>query len=167
MKSYTQAELNNLKTADIVGIYNAHAETMGATIIKKFRDKATAISRTLVMQEKAIEEYEKTTKVDLEAEAEAESEKPAKSKKPAKGNSKTEMSSKVEIATPRDTREGSIGHMMFGYINENQELGLTVQELVDYMVANYSKPRSDVPITKGFVVDTIRYFLRNGNIKLS
>jgi hypothetical protein len=35
------------------------------------------------------------------------------------------------------------------------------------MVANYTKPRSDVPITKGFVVDTIRYFIRNGNIKLS
>jgi DNA-binding MarR family transcriptional regulator len=269
MNTYNQEYLNGMKTSDIVGIYNAHAEKLGATIIKKFRDKATAISRTLVMQEKAIEEYEKAAKVEptvaltdkehvalmaiaqngldgmggkepadllgdnyswfdnddlvkltgmtkhqcsglmsaleqkgLAANSEEgvngqgpdlwylsntgidmaqtlkdeplpeikkEAKKPAKvkSKGNSKGNSKTELSSKVEIAKSRDTREGSIGYMMFGHINDKQEQGLTVQELVDYMVANYSKPRSDVPITKGFVIDTIRYFLRNGNIKLS
>jgi len=191
MKSYTHSELATLKTADIVGIYNAHAETLGSTVISKFRDKATAVARTLVMQEKVVEIENEKLAAELEAAAEepvveepvvapepvVEAKNPAKkpvnkitklaAKKSTKGNSKTDMTANVEIAQARDTREGSIGHMMFAHITANQELGLTVQELVDFMVTNYTKPRSDVPITKGFVVDTIRYFIRNGNIKLS
>jgi hypothetical protein len=183
MNTYNEADLSTLKTADILGIYNAHASTIGATVINKFRDKKTAIARTLVIQEKAVEIENEKIAADLEAaaaeepvvapepvvEAKKPVNKPAKlpAKKSTKGNSKTDMTANVEIAQARETREGSIGHMMFAHITANQELGLTVQELVDFMVANYTKPRSDVPITKGFVVDTIRYFIRNGNIKLS
>jgi len=184
MKLYNQAELATLKTAEIVGIYNAYAETTGATVINKFRDKATAVARTLVMQElnntlapsKTAEPEDKVQAVEAE-EPVVEAKKPAKkpvnkpaklpAKKSTKGNSKTDMTAKVEIAQARDTREGSIGYMMFAHITANQDLGLTVQELVDFMVTNYTKPRSDVAITKGFVVDTVRYFIRNGNIKLS
>jgi hypothetical protein len=201
MNTYNEADLSTFKTADILGIYNAHASTIGATVISKFRDKKTAIARTLLIQEKAVEIENEKLAAELEAAAEepvveepvveepvveepvaapepvVEAKNPAKkpvnkpaklpAKKSTKGNSKTDMTAKVEIAQARDTREGSIGHMMFAHITDNQELGLTVQELVDFMVANYTKPRSDVPITKGFVVDTIRYFIRNGNIKLS
>ena len=187
MKSYTHAELATLKTAEIVGIYNAHADTLGSTVISKFRDKATAVARTLVMQASAIEIDNQKIAADLEAaaveepvavpEPVVEAKKPAKkpvnkpaklpAKKSTKGNSKTDMTAKVEIAQARVSREGSIGYIMFAYINDNKGLGLTVQELVDYMAANYTKPRSDVAITKGFVVDTVRYFIRNGNIKLS
>jgi hypothetical protein len=181
MNTYNEADLSTLKTADILGIYNAHASTIGATVINKFRDKKTAFARTLLIQEKAVEIENEKLAADLEAataeEPVVEAKNPAKkpvnkpaklpAKKSTKGNSKTDMTAKVEIAQARDTREGSIGHMMFAHITDNQELGLTVQELVDFMVANYTKPRSDVPITKGFVVDSIRYFIRNGNIKLS
>jgi len=187
MKLYNQPELAMLKTADIVGIYNAHAETLGSTVISKFRDKATAVARTLIMQANAIEIENQKIAADLEAataeepvaapEPVVEAKKPAKkpvnkpaklpAKKSTKGNSKTDMTAKVEIAQARDTREGSIGYMMFAHITANQDLGLTLQELVDFMVTNYTKPRSDVAITKGFVVDTVRYFIRNGNIKLS
>ena len=203
MNTYNEADLSTFKTADILGIYNAHASTIGATVISKFRDKKTAIARTLLIQEKAVEIENEKLAAELEVaaeepvveepvveepvvapepvveepaaapepvvEAKKPVNKPAKlpTKKSTKGNSKTDMTANVEIAQARDTREGSIGHMMFAHITANQELGLTVQELVDFMVANYTKPRSDVPITKGFVVDTIRYFIRNGNIKLS
>jgi hypothetical protein len=197
MNTYNEADLSTFKTADILGIYNAHASTIGATVISKFRDKKTAIARTLLIQEKAVEIENEKLAAELEAaaeepvveepvveepvveepvaapepvvEAKKPVNKPAKlpAKKSTKGNSKTDMTANVEIDKVRETREGSIGHMMFAHITDNQELGLTVQELVDFMVANYTKPRSDVPITKGFVVDTIRYFIRNGNIKLS
>jgi len=187
MNTYNEADLSTLKTADILGIYNAHASTIGATVINKFRDKKTAIARTLLIQEKAVEIENEKLAAELEAataeepvaapEPVVEAKNPAKkpvnklaklaAKKSTKGNSKTDMTANVEIAQARDTREGSIGYMMFAHITANQELGLTVQELVDFMVTNYTKPRSDVPITKGFVVDTIRYFIRNGNIKLS
>jgi hypothetical protein len=201
MNTYNEADLSTFKTADILGIYNAHASTIGATVISKFRDKKTAIARTLLIQEKAVEIENEKLAAELEAAAEepvveepvveepvveepvaapepvVEAKNPAKkpvnkpaklpAKKSTKGNSKTDMTANVEIAQARDTREGSIGYMMFAHITANQELGLTVQELVDFMVTNYTKPRSDVPITKGFVVDTIRYFIRNGNIKLS
>ena len=196
MNTYNEADLSTFKTANILGIYNAHASTIGATVISKFRDKKTAIARTLLIQEKAVEIENEKLAAELEAAAEepvveepvveepvaapepvVEAKNPAKkpvnkpaklpAKKSTKGNSKTDMTANVEIAQARDTREGSIGYMMFAHITANQELGLTVQELVDFMVTNYTKPRSDVPITKGFVVDTIRYFIRNGNIKLS
>ena len=196
MNTYNEADLSTFKTANILGIYNAHASTIGATVISKFRDKKTAIARTLLIQEKAVEIENEKLAAELEAAAEepvveepvveepvaapepvVEAKNPAKkpvnkpaklpAKKSTKGNSKTDMTANVEIAQARDTREGSIGYMTFAHITANQELGLTVQELVDFMVTNYTKPRSDVPITKGFVVDTIRYFIRNGNIKLS
>ena len=181
MNTYNEADLSTFKTADILGIYNAHASTIGATVISKFRDKKTAIARTLLIQEKAVEIENEKLAADLETataeEPVVEANKPDKkpvnkpaklpAKKSTKGNSKTDMSAKVEIDKVRETREGSIGHMMFAHITANQEIGLTVQELVDFMVTNYTKPRSDVAITKGFVVDTVRYFIRNGNIKLS
>jgi len=187
MKSYTHAELATLKTADIVDLHNLYAGRLDVKVVNKFRDKVTAIIRTLGLQDQVVDINNQKLAADLEAAAAeepvsapepvVEAKKPAKKpvNKPAKlpaknstkGNSKTDMTAKVEIAQARDTREGSIGYMMFAHITANQDLGLTVQELVDFMVGNYTKPRSDVAITKGFVVDTVRYFIRNGNIKLS
>ena len=181
MKIYNQAELATLKTAEIVDLHNLYAGWLDVKVVNKFRDKVTAITRTLGLQDQVVDINNQKLAADLEAASAEESvveepvveepvvEEPVKkaAAKSTKGNSKTDMTAEVEIAQARETREGSIGHLMFAHITANQDLGLTVQELVDFMVANYTKPRSDVPITKGFVVDTVRYFIRNGNIKLS
>ena len=191
MKIYNQAELATLKTAEIVDLHNLYAGWLDVKVVNKFRDKVTAIIRTLGLQDQVVDINNQKLAADLEAASAEESvveepvveepvveepvveepvvEEPVKkaAAKSTKGNSKTDMTAEVEIAQARETREGSIGHLMFAHITANQDLGLTVQELVDFMVANYTKPRSDVPITKGFVVDTVRYFIRNGNIKLS
>jgi len=181
MKIYNQAELATLKTAEIVDLHNLYAGWLDVKVVNKFRDKVTAIIRTLGLQDQVVDINNQKLAADLEAASAEESvveepvveepvvEEPVKkaAAKSTKGNSKTDMTAEVEIAQARETREGSIGYLMFAHITANQDLGLTVQELVDFMVANYTKPRSDVPITKGFVVDTVRYFIRNGNIKLS
>ena len=176
MNIYNQAELATLKTAEIVDLHNLYAGWLDVKVVNKFRDKVTAIIRTLGLQDQVVDINNQKLTADLEAASAEESvveepvvEEPVKkaAAKSTKGNSKTDMTAEVEIAQARETREGSIGYLMFAHITANQDLGLTVQELVDFMVANYTKPRSDVPITKGFVVDTVRYFIRNGNIKLS
>lgn len=156
MNTYSQAELNTLKLADITDLYNQYATVTGAKQVKKFRDKPTAVKRTLDIQEQLPQPEPEVT-----AEPEATT-KPAK--KASKGNSKTDMTAQVVIVKQRNNGKGSIGEMMFAYISANH---VTVQELVDYMVANYSKPRSSVPVTAGFVINTIRYFVREGSLKFA
>lgn len=70
----------------------------------------------------------------------------------------------VSIANKPNFRKGSIGEMMFGYIECNE--GITLQELVDYMVANYKKPRADSEVDAAFITSTIRYFVRKGALEI-
>lgn len=253
MTTYTEAQLSALKLAEVTAIYNEMAEKVETKPVKKFRDKPTAIARTLDIQTKLPEEKPEVTLTDkehvalmaiaqngldqmcgneptdlledncsyfdlsemvtitgmskhqcsglmsaldekgliLDTEEGINGEGPdqwvmtdegikvaqsiwylplpeikKEAKKSAgKGNSKTDMNAKVEIVKQRNSKEGSIGEMMFNHIAENT--GITVQELVDFMVANYEKPRSNVPITQGFVVNTIRYFVREGSLKFA
>ncbi len=48
---YTQEELNSISMVQITDQYNAVGKLIGLKAVKKFRDKATAISRTLDAQE--------------------------------------------------------------------------------------------------------------------
>jgi len=65
MNTYNQAELSNLKIADITALYNDFATVTGAKQIKKFSDKTTAIKRILQIQEIA------APYIDVEPEPEA------------------------------------------------------------------------------------------------
>jgi len=252
MNTYNATELNSLKLAEIVDLYNAYATITGDKQVKKFRDKPTAVKRTLEIQTRLPEEkpvVELTDKEHVALMAIAQNgldgmggEEPAdlhsdnfswfdngdliqltgmskhqcsglmaaleekglivnseegvngegpdqwymsdegidlaqnlkdqplpEIKKEAKkgnskGNSKTDMNAKIVIAKQRNNQEGSIGEMMFNHVAEND---LTVQELVDFMVANYTKPRSNVPVTAAFVINSIRYFVREGSLKFA
>ncbi len=175
MNTYNEAELNTLKLADITDLYNQLATVTGDKPVKKFRDKPTAVKRTVAIQEIAAPymdvEPESNGKSDDQVALEKGFEKLAETKKPAKkaegkGNSKTDMNAKVEIAKARENKEGSIADAVFTAVIE---LGNpTVQELTDHIVETYTKPRSNVPVTHGFVVSTIRYFLTNeGTLKFS
>lgn len=70
----------------------------------------------------------------------------------------------VSIANKPNFRKGSIGEMMFGHIECNE--GIALQELVDYMVANYKKPRADSEVDTAFITSTIRYFVRKGALEI-
>lgn len=175
MTTYTEAQLSALKLAEVTAIYNEMAEKVETKPVKKFRDKPTAVARTLDIQTKLPEE--KTASINGEPVTDEEaknhlnglhkavlsSEKEAK--KSSKGNSKTDMNAKIVIVKQRNNQEGSIGEMMFSHIAEAGDL--TVQELVDYMVTNYTKPRSNVPVTAAFVINSIRYFVREGSLNFA
>lgn len=258
MKTFNEAQLSALKLAEITVEYNKLAEVSGDKQVKKFRDKPTAIARTLqlqalvapYMEAKEVEEKPVVTLTEKEHVAlmaiaqngmdQMGGEEPAdlhgdncswfdngdliqitgmskhqcsglmaaleekglivnseegvngegpdqwymsdegidlaqslkdeplpeikkEAKKASKGNSKTDMNAKIVIAKQRNNQEGSIGEMIFNHIAENADL--TVQELVDFMVANYTKPRSNVPVTAAFVINSIRYFVREGSLK--
>ena len=50
MKLYNQAELSTLKLSDIADLYNRYASITGDKPVIKFRDKPTAVKRTLEIQ---------------------------------------------------------------------------------------------------------------------
>jgi len=274
MNTYNQAELSTLKLADIADLYNQYASITGAKPVSKFRDKPTAVKRTLEIQaiaapfmdvepvaapEPVVSLTDKEhvalmaviangldgmggeepihllddnfswfdngdlikltgmskhqcsglmSSLELKglignseeginqegpdqwfvsdegirvAQAikdqpipvitpEPEVTKPTKAPKKAKagnskGNSKTDMTSLLEIAKERNNKEGSIAEAVFAAVNHFSNP--TVQQVVDQVVATYKKPRSNVTITQGFVVSTIRYFVKEGSLKFS
>ena len=50
MNTYNQADLFSLKLAEIADLYNYCARVTGNKTVTKFRDKATAVKRTLEIQ---------------------------------------------------------------------------------------------------------------------
>lgn len=158
MNTYNSADLTNMKLADITDLYNQYATITGDKPVKKFRDKPTAVERTLKIQDIA------APYMDVEPEPTKPAKKAAK-KSTGKGNTKTDMTAKVEIAKGRENKEGSIADAIFTAVIE---LGYpTVQELTDHVANTYTKPRSNVPVTAGFVVSTIRFFVNEGTLKFS
>lgn len=186
MKIYNQAELSTLKLADIADLYNQYASVTGAKPVSKFRDKPTAVKRTLEIQEVAapfmdVEPEEEVIEAPVvtpepAVAPEPEVAKPTKApKKPAKakagsskGNSKTDMTSLVTLVKDRDSnKEGSIGYVLFECMKQAGEKGVTVKQLVEYGIANHHKPRSSEPNTVGYVVTAIRFFVKEGNLSFS
>jgi len=166
MNTYNQAELSTLKLADIADLYNQYVSITGDKPVTKFRDKPTAVKRTLEIQAIAAPFMD----VEPVAAPEPVVTKPTKTPKKAKagnskGNSKTDMTSLLEIAKERNNKEESIAEAVFAAVNHFSNP--TVQQVVDQVVATYEKPRSNVPITQGFVVSTIRYFVKEGSLKFS
>ena len=182
MNTYNQADLFSLKLAEIADLYNYCARVTGNKTVTKFRDKATAVKRTLEIQAIAAPfmDVEPVAAPEPEAAPEAAPEpeaapkpevtKPTKAPKKAKagsskGNSKTDMTSLLEIAKERNNKEESIAEAVFAAVNHFSNP--TVQQVVDQVLATYKKPRSNVTITQGFVVSTIRYFVKEGSLKFS
>jgi len=178
MKLYNQAELSTLKLSDIADLYNRYASITGDKPVTKFRDKPTAVKRTLEIQAIAapfmdvepVAAPEPVVTPEPVAAPEPVVTKPTKTPKKAKagnskGNSKTDMTSLLEIAKERNNKEESIAEAVFAAVNHFSNP--TVQQVVDQVVATYEKPRSNVPITQGFVVSTIRYFVKEGSLKFS
>jgi len=163
------ADLNSVRFAELSNVYNGYAHELGIKEIKKFRDKPTGIKRVTEIMAQYQEAVAKVEQTETPAPV-----KPVKAAKPAKkstgkgkgkGNTKTDMTTKVEIAKGRENKEASIADAVFTAVIEFGNP--TVQELVDHIVETYTKPRSDVPVTRGFVVSAIRFFVKEGTLKFS
>lgn len=275
MNTYNQAELNTLKLADITDLYNGYAITCKAKQVKKFRDKPTAVVRTLEMQDAALKvEWDKKIEADqIKAKAEdvarssrtkratdkkltakehvafnaivsngldamggsepadllednmswfdnadlikatgfskhqcagliasleqkgfvVNSEEgingegpdqwsltdaginyaqqikdepvPEVDVKPA-GNTGTrfDLEQKVTIVKG-EPKEGTIEHTIFQAINEG--LYTTAGEIVDYVIANHTRPRSDQKVDAQYAIHNIKWFTKKGHLQLS
>lgn len=157
MTNYTEAQISSMKLAEIVALYNELAATIGAKPVNRFSSKTAAASRFLALQEQAGQTHQyQLEEVELAAEVEPAAED--KTEEPTKDQQV------VSIANKPNFRKGSIGEMMFGHIECNE--GITLQELVDYMVTNYKKPRADSEVDAAFITSTIRYFVRKGALEI-
>lgn len=67
MNTYNEAELKTLKLADITDLYNTLAKKADVKQVNKFRDKPTAVKRTLEIQnDVAAKEWEKNVEAKAE-----------------------------------------------------------------------------------------------------
>lgn len=159
MTTYTEAQLSSMTIAQLADLFNKAAVAAGYKTIKKFSDKKTAIRRTFDICEVAF------PYVEAEPEAAPQPTAEPEAKKATKGNSKTDSGAVVSIKHTPNFREGSIGQLMFAHVAASQ--GITVKELTDHMVNSYTKPRSGKPVDSAFIISTVRYFVRKGELELN
>ena len=181
MNTYNQAELSNLKIADITALYNDFATVTGAKQIKKFSDKTTAIKRTLQIQEIA------APYVDVEPEPEAteapepettEAVKPpkkAKAAKEAKPEGKTftmlvgadTLTYNVEettVTVEKEAKEGTLAASIIQAVKDSIDGSFT--EVADNLIASYSRPKSAKTVDQAFAIRKIKKAAQKGFVKL-
>lgn len=151
MTNYTETQISSMKLAEIVALYNELAATIDAKPVNRFSSKAAAASRFLALQEQVGQTHQCHLE-EVEPADEDKTEEPTKDQQV------------VSIANKPNFRKGSIGEMMFDHITANE--GISFQALIDYMVANYKKPRADSEVDAAFIVSTIRYFVRKDALEI-
>ena len=163
---FTQAELESQKLADITSHYNEVAKLIGLKAVKKFRDKLTAVSRTLDAQE--------TYRDDLETAAKAAAKESTKTSKAPKQPSEKGSVRQNKFGISEDSvievvkgepKEGSIEHSLF--IAINHEMCVTVKEIVAYIVANHKRPRSGETVDEQYALHNIKWFVKKGHLKVT
>lgn len=167
MKFYTQYDLNTLKLSEVTDFYNTVASQLGLKAVKKFRDKPTAIKRTLDAQELLREEQaEAPVAKPVKAPKATKKTTPAKAAKaaPVATGSRFDLTQTVEIVKG-DPKDGSIEATIFTAVRD--DLCSTVAELVDYIVSNHKRPRSGLGVDTNYAIHNIKWFARKGHIKLS
>ena len=181
MNTYNQAELSNLKIADITALYNDFATVTGAKQIKKFSDKTTAIKRILQIQEIA------APYIDVEPEPEAteapepettEAVKPpkkAKAAKEAKPEGKTftmlvgadTLTYNVEettVTVEKEAKEGTLAASIIQAVKDSIDGSFT--EVADNLIASYSRPKSAKTVDQAFAIRKIKKAAQKGFVKL-
>jgi hypothetical protein len=164
---YTQEELQGQSMAWITDQYNIVGKLIGLKAVKKFRDKATAISRTLDAQE--------TYREDL---AEAAKQAAKTSKKTSKNDSQSSLRSNklglsedsiIGFKTGIEPKAGTIEDSLVscireGYDADMEEFTLTVKEIVDIVSKSHKRPRSLEPVDQQYVIHNIKWFIRKGHL---
>jgi len=189
MNTYNQAELSNLKIADITALYNDFATVTGAKQIKKFSDKTTAIKRILQIQEIAAPyidvepEPEATEAPEPEATEAPEPEtteavkppKKAKAAKEAKPEGKTftmlvgadTLTYNVEettVTVEKEAKEGTLAASIIQAVKDSIDGSFT--EVADNLIASYSRPKSAKTVDQAFAIRKIKKAAQKGFVKL-
>jgi len=192
----TEASLQEVKFADLATIYNIFARELGQKELKKFRDKTTGIARILKIQaefveankskERDIAEAREINRIEADSDAARDTREeteqtfqklnPSSTDRvnncpnsaesaPATKNAKsrTDMETTIQIVSGQP-KEGSIGDSIYTAVGSHD--CDTVGKVVDWMLANYTKPRSNLPVSQSFVVGTINWFVNKGDLEL-
>ena len=181
MNTYNQAELSNLKIADITALYNDFATVTGAKQIKKFSDKTTAIKRILQIQEIAAPyidvepEPEATEAPEPEATEAVKPPKKAKAAKEAKPEGKTftmlvgadTLTYNVEettVTVEKEAKEGTLAASIIQAVKDSIDGSFT--EVADNLIASYSRPKSAKTVDQAFAIRKIKKAAQKGFVKL-
>lgn len=171
---HTEEELASESMAWITDHHNKVVNALGLKSVKKFRDKATAISRTLSAQEDYNEEL-------IEAVKSAAKE----SKKTSKQNSETFIKTnklgltassiigykgipfKGKVNSRMNTIEDTIILCLVkSYAADLEEFTLTLEELVHEVMHTHKRPRSSGAVDKQYVIHNIKWFLKKGRLTI-
>lgn len=162
IQTRTEAQITELKFSEQAPIYNEFATALGIKQLKKFRDKATGVSRILQIQEQYVEERD-----EILAEQKAKAAKAVKKveKAVAKDNKRqTRFDMDLVVATVKDeTKEGTIENSLHAAIASGYT---TAGEIVDHLVATHKRPRSGLGVDEQYVVHNIKWFVKKGHLKL-
>ena len=177
MNTYNQAELSNLKIADITALYNDFATVTGSNQIKKFSDKTTAIKRTLQIQEIAapyvdVEPVEEATEAPVEEATEAPVEeateapvvKPAKKAKKAKaaepegksitmlinGETLTYNVEETTVTVEKEAKEGTLAASIVQAVKDS--IDGSFAEVATNLIASYNRPKSAKTVDQAFAI---------------
>lgn len=142
-KTYSSAELSALTIGDLVRIYNAYALGLGATLVKKFRDKPTAIKRVLQIQDAPT--------------AEEPVAKPAK-KSAKKETEKTEDEPRNFKLGDIYPKAGTSHDCLVSCINEEpiSEEALAVNFINVYSLEYKGNKEVDISFAKGYISGALR-----------
>ena len=183
MNTYNQAELSNLKIADITALYNDFATVTGSNQIKKFSDKTTAIKRTLQIQEIAapyvdVEPVEEATEAPVEEATEAPVVKPAKKAKKAKaaepegksitmlinGETLTYNVEETTVTVEKEAKEGTLAASIVQAVKDS--IDGSFAEVATNLIASYNRPKSAKTVDQAFAIRKIKKAAQKGFVKL-
>jgi hypothetical protein len=143
MSTYNQADLLNLKLAEIADLYNQYVSVTGDKPVTKFRDKPTAVKRTLEIQVIA------APYMDVEPVA-----------NPAKKSAKKETKDEPRNFKLSDLRpkENTAFHTLISLIGTG---GISEKDLIEGFIENYSfqykgDKEVDISFAKGYISGALR-----------
>lgn len=152
MNLFSKSQLEVKKLSEITDHYNSISKLIGLKAVKKFRDKATAVNRTLEVQE--------TYSEDL-AEQKA---KTVKLTKPSP--SKKVKTSSFHLIIPKfeeTPKQNTIEHTIYEALVSGPT---SIDKLVDYIVDRHERPRSGQKVDEAYALHNIKWFAKKGSIEI-
>ena len=163
-------ELELMTMADVTEHYNRVAKRIGLKAVKKFRDKPTAIARTLSAQETYAEDLKKFEAEQKKNAVTLKRPEPSEAEGELRGNKYgLTMDSIIDFKPEVYPKEGTIESALFSAITENydpdlQENHASVALIVEYVIATHKRPRSEEPVDEAYVLHNIKWFIKKGHL---
>lgn len=160
IQTRTEAQITDLKFSEQAPVYNEFAVALGIKQIKKFRDKATGVSRIMQIQEQYVEERD-----EILAEQKAKVAKAVKKVEKAVAKERqTRFNMDAVVTTLKnESKEGTIEFSLHKAIAEGCN---TAGEIVDWVITNHKRPRSGLGVDEQYAVHNIKWFVKKGHLKL-